>query len=112
MPRGHTEHAQIPAREGAGMCSIHVSSTHTHLQSMGKGLRRSVESAARHTGWSTDLALGTASKWHFFAFLEAETPYPTPEYHNLARTGWGLSPGLAESRQETHESPTITYHER
>ena len=37
--------------------------------------------------------LGTASKWHFFAFLEAETPYPTPEYHDLARTGRGESPG-------------------
>jgi len=70
---------------------------------MGKGLRRSVESAARHTGWSTDLALGTASKWHFFAFLEAETPYPTPEYHNLARTGRGASRGCTGSRQENHD---------
>ena len=75
---------------------------------MGKGLRRSVESAARHTGWSTDLALGTASKWHFFAFLEAETPYPTPEYHNLARTGRGASRGCTESRQENHDSLGIT----
>ena len=75
---------------------------------MGKGLRRSVESAARHTGWSTDLALGTASKWHFFAFLEAETPYPTPEYHNLARTGRGASRGGTGSRQENHDSPNHT----
>ena len=78
-------------REGAGMCSTHVSSTHTHLQSMAKGLRRSLESAAKQTGWSSDLALCKASKWHFFAFLEDtwedETPYPTPEYHDL-----GLEP--------------------
>ena len=91
-------------REGAGMCSIHVSSTHTHLQSMGKGLRRSVESAAKHTGWSSDLALDTASKWHFFAFLEAETPYPTPEYHNL-----GLEPagGQAEGALGAVRKTTI-----
>ena len=61
--------------------------------------------------------LGTASKWHFFAFLEqaehepyeAETrPYPTREYHDLARTGRGSAAGCtAESRQENHDGSIL-----
>ena len=62
---GRRSNVEAYPREGAGMCSIHVSSTHTHLQSMGKGLhvRRSVESATKYTGWSSDVAICEASKW-------------------------------------------------
>ena len=78
--------------------TIHQSAT-----ALAKGLWRSAEFPASHTGWSSDLALGTASKCHFFAFLEAETPYPTPEYHDLARTGRGANLGPAGSRWEDHD---------
>ena len=62
---------------------------------LSKGLWRSAEFSASHTGWRSDVALGTASKWHLFAFLEAETPYPTPEYHDLAGGGGLLNEGVA-----------------
>ena len=41
------------------------------LGDLAKGLWRSAESSASRTGWSSDLSLGTASKWHLSAFLEA-----------------------------------------
>ena len=92
-------------RKGSRVCRIHVSSTRERLGDLAKGLWRSADFPASHTGWRSDLALGTASKWHFFAFLEAETPYPTPEYmyHDLARTGRGANLGSAGSRWEDHD---------
>ena len=65
----------------------------------------------------SDLAPGTASKCHLFAFLEAETPYPTSEYHDLARTGRRSAAGAASPacrvagalgavrKTENHDSP-------
>ena len=96
-------------RKGSRVCRIHVSSTRERLGDLAKGLWRSAEFSASHTGWRSDLALGTASKWHFFAFLEAETPYPTPEYHDLARTGRGANLGSAGSCQENHDCPTLEF---
>ena len=37
-----------------------------------------------------------------------ETPYPIPEYHDLARTGRGSAAGCTGSRQENHDSPIHT----
>ena len=95
-------------RKGSRVCRIHVSSTRERLGDLAKGLWRSAEFSASHTGWRSDLARDTASKSHFFAFLEAETPYPTPEYHDLARTGRGANLGSAGSCQEDHDWPIIT----
>ena len=102
MPRYPRKAQSAKARECV-VYIIHVSSTRERLEDLAKGLWRSAEFSASHTGWRSDLALGTASKCHFFAFLEAETPYPTPEYHDLARTGRGANLGPAGSRWEDHD---------
>ena len=93
------------------MCRIHVSSTRERLGDLAKGLWRSAEFSASHTGWRSDLALGTASKWHFFAFLEAETPYPTPEYHDTMtwlEPAGGRTWGPLGADGKTTTSPTYT----
>ena len=62
------------------------------------------------------MAFGTASKWHIFTFLEAETPYPTPEYHwTWLEQAGGRAQGPLEadgSRWEDHDNPIITSDDR